>query len=236
MIRISRSVGDQSNYQDLLKLLALVIMLVDHFGLYFDPENIWIRVIGRFAAPIFAFYAGYNFHGRIRHMIWVYGVLLILAHYIVLDIFMSNILVSIAFGQLYLSYAGNAILQSESRFLRHFLAMIILTPITYQFIDYGTLAIAFMQVGYLVANKKADKGHLLFAIMCLAIFNQYLVMYDTIPLFLSALLFVLLSYIFLASNMHNSSIPVKLTSITRNILYIYTITTLGYIIAVRFLL
>lgn len=38
-----------------LRNLAMFLMLVDHAGLTFFPEHIWIRYIGRLAFPIFAF-------------------------------------------------------------------------------------------------------------------------------------------------------------------------------------
>lgn len=38
-----------------LKLIAAVCMFVDHLGLLFYPQAMWLRVIGRIAMPIFAF-------------------------------------------------------------------------------------------------------------------------------------------------------------------------------------
>ncbi|MBY0533784.1 MAG: conjugal transfer protein TraX [Rickettsiaceae bacterium] len=42
-----------SNYQDLLKVIALTCMIIDHIGLYFLPETWILRAIGRYAFPIF---------------------------------------------------------------------------------------------------------------------------------------------------------------------------------------
>lgn len=38
-----------------LKLIALVAMTFDHIGAYLFPAVMWLRVIGRFALPIFAY-------------------------------------------------------------------------------------------------------------------------------------------------------------------------------------
>lgn len=38
-----------------LKLIAMVAMVFDHVGDNFFPEQVWMRVIGRLAMPIFAF-------------------------------------------------------------------------------------------------------------------------------------------------------------------------------------
>ena len=38
-----------------LKLIAVITMILDHVGDNFFPEQIWMRIIGRMALPIFAF-------------------------------------------------------------------------------------------------------------------------------------------------------------------------------------
>lgn len=40
---------------DMLKIIAVVSMLIDHIGLYFFPNIIIFRIVGRLAFPIFAF-------------------------------------------------------------------------------------------------------------------------------------------------------------------------------------
>lgn len=44
---------------DLVKSLAVLLMLLDHVGYFFYPENDWFRVAGRGALPIWAFLLGY---------------------------------------------------------------------------------------------------------------------------------------------------------------------------------
>lgn len=44
---------------DVLKLVGLVLVLTDHWGLFFDPGEDWWRVIGRGAAPVFFFLIGF---------------------------------------------------------------------------------------------------------------------------------------------------------------------------------
>jgi hypothetical protein len=39
----------------MLKLIAAVIMLIDHIGFVIFPEHIVFRLIGRLAMPIFAY-------------------------------------------------------------------------------------------------------------------------------------------------------------------------------------
>ena len=44
-----------------LKIIAAVIMVIDHTGYMFFPKLIWIRKIGRLAFPIFAFFIAEGF-------------------------------------------------------------------------------------------------------------------------------------------------------------------------------
>lgn len=41
---------------NILKLLACIFMFIDHLGLFFYPNNEVLRIIGRLAMPIFAFF------------------------------------------------------------------------------------------------------------------------------------------------------------------------------------
>ena len=39
-----------------LKLIAMVTMTIDHVGMLFFPQHLWLRLIGRLAMPIYAFF------------------------------------------------------------------------------------------------------------------------------------------------------------------------------------
>ena len=45
-----------------LKVLALTCMLVDHIGLFFFPDNVLLRAIGRLSFPLFAFLLANGMH------------------------------------------------------------------------------------------------------------------------------------------------------------------------------
>lgn len=222
-----KSMKTKSNYQDALKVIALVLMIIDYIGLYLMPEQVWMRMVGRFALPIFAFYAGYNFKGKIRHIIWIFGFVMLVAWRWSFGFIVPNILIDLAFGQLYLLYAGRAILSSERQFLMQFLGMLILTPFTKLVLDYGTISIAFMMVGFMVANKKQDKGHLLLATCSLMLFNLTVFDIDEVPLFMLMIFSVSISSFLLYRLSHKSSISMNLNIISRNMLYVYSVSTLS---------
>jgi TraX protein len=50
--------------QDLLKLVAIISMVMDHIGAMLLPDVIVLRIIGRFAMPAFALLLGYNLAQR----------------------------------------------------------------------------------------------------------------------------------------------------------------------------
>ena len=54
-----------------LKLIAMVSMVFDHVGDSFFPEQVWMRVVGRIAMPLFAFCIAEGFlhtHDRRRYL------------------------------------------------------------------------------------------------------------------------------------------------------------------------
>lgn len=50
----------------MLKIIACLSMLIDHVGFLFFPDQLWLRVIGRLAFPIFAYYIALGF-GRTKN-------------------------------------------------------------------------------------------------------------------------------------------------------------------------
>jgi len=56
----------------MLKILACLLMLTDHIGLTFFPNDLWIRIIGRLAMPIFAYAiarGAYYTHDRKKYIL-----------------------------------------------------------------------------------------------------------------------------------------------------------------------
>jgi hypothetical protein len=73
------------NSYDIAKLIAVVTMVIDHYG-YFGIPGIsytasrWTRVIGRLSAPLFFFLTGYSGKFRFRWHTWCYAVFLFAAN------------------------------------------------------------------------------------------------------------------------------------------------------------
>jgi hypothetical protein len=54
---------------DVLKCVAILLVLVDHHGFFFDSANPWWRLFGRVAAPIFFFLIGF---AQTRRVPWTW--------------------------------------------------------------------------------------------------------------------------------------------------------------------
>lgn len=59
---------EKTKRNDMLKLIALISMVIDHIGLFFFPKVIFLRILGRLAFPIFAhgIVFGYENTGNIK--------------------------------------------------------------------------------------------------------------------------------------------------------------------------
>ena len=45
-----------------IKIIALILMLMDHIGEFFPDSPIWFRWLGRLAAPLFFYALAVGFH------------------------------------------------------------------------------------------------------------------------------------------------------------------------------
>jgi hypothetical protein len=215
-----------SNYQDILKLIALFSMILDHVGLYLFPEHLVFRVLGRYAFPIFCFFAGFNFRGNLNYKILTYGILFYL--FSIFAIFWQlievNILISIFLGQFYLKIFERHLKDPVKAFI-HVIILACLWPITHDFMEYGTLAISFMIVGHVVNQKRQMIYIPAFIMSYLTILHIMSTFYSVFgaqeiiaSLFIVAGLFFSLTF----KNYHKAY-NLKLAFISQNLLMMYCI-------------
>lgn len=60
---VSLSKKQRKRHNEVLKLIAIIAMLIDHVGIIFFPESSFMRILGRIAFPIFAYHIakGYGY-------------------------------------------------------------------------------------------------------------------------------------------------------------------------------
>lgn len=81
---------------NLLKLLALIFMTIDHIGLFLFPKEVIWRVVGRLAMPIFVYLVARSVrHSRVSAYVWrllIFAILAQIMLYFLLNRSMLNIL------------------------------------------------------------------------------------------------------------------------------------------------
>ena len=91
-----RKHGTSFTSHDLLKCLAILLMVIDHIGHFFLPDSIELRAIGRWCVPIWFFFVGYASQQSLRWGMVIGIILLISADYLYAEpIFPLTILATI---------------------------------------------------------------------------------------------------------------------------------------------
>ncbi|WP_341756849.1 MULTISPECIES: TraX family protein [unclassified Candidatus Tisiphia] len=214
----------ESNYQDFLKTIAVITMVIDHAGLVLFPEYEIMRVIGRTAMPIFCFFAGYNFHKKPSVKILVVGVLLYVVTIIFFKEFIeTNILISIFLGQCYIYYFHNSLNNFFYKGYCHVVFLGTFWSCSWFLIDYGTISIAIMLLGY-IAKHDLNNFRLTIAIsMILSVMHSIAVFQFSYIYVFIVIIFGVLEYIFMVARNFEQKVAINLRFISRNTLYIYAI-------------
>lgn len=146
------------NSYDLLKLIALGLMTVDHGGHFLHlPYEDWWRVAGRAAAPIFCFLAGYNGSYRFRSELLIAAAAVTVADELLVDALLPlNILWSILFARM-------ALQRLEKRPRSPgivVLVCVLLMPLSMLLLDYGMLALLWALWGREVRRGNQNDAYL----------------------------------------------------------------------------
>ena len=138
------------NSHDLVKVVALVIMTIDHVGAYLLPDDLWWRAVGRITFPVWFFLIGYARTNRIGADLRWGAVILIGANlWAYYPLFPLNALVSIMVCRLLLRLADRFAL-IEKRPLECFVVLFFANVVLTLFWEYGTLAVMFAFGGRMV--------------------------------------------------------------------------------------
>ena len=158
---------------DLLKAFAVIIMVVDHVGYYFFPDQMWYRSIGRIGFPIWFFLIG---HARGRDLplkLWGGAAILVAANAVTgMYIFPMNALVTIIAIRLLLDPYIRLSMMNIQGMVAFSVALFVLIMPTNMFTEYGTEALIMAVFGYLVRHREGVKdaaqilpAYMLFAVL-----------------------------------------------------------------------
>ncbi|QQG37043.1 MAG: hypothetical protein HYS17_04570 [Micavibrio aeruginosavorus] len=149
---------DLTSY-DVLKAAAVLLMLADHTGFYFFPDENWWRVWGRFCVPIWFFLIGYARSRDLSPRIWVGAAALAIASGAAgMGFLPLNILATMIILRLALDPVMAGVLQGR-RYIWQISAifLFLVLPSSYLF-EYGTLAFIMAMYGWLVRHQSEYEG------------------------------------------------------------------------------
>ncbi|HBI21641.1 MAG TPA: hypothetical protein DDY37_03500 [Legionella sp.] len=157
---------EQVNTHDLLKVLAVIAMTIDHLGAYRWDDDIWLRIIGRLAAPLFFFAFGTTKSRSFNDNILIGGVLITATYFWMESRFVINILVNFAFIKYILNRITPSLLTTTSLIILNLMSIFLL-PITVIFIEYGTVGLLFAVSGHLIARGDKRGQYFMLSTLCI---------------------------------------------------------------------
>ncbi len=192
-------------------------MILDHIGIFFFPDIMVLRSIGRVAMPLFCFFAGYNVI-RPKYIVLIGAVWLLIVEYVLYVKLELNILFGIFLGQAVLSWLD---WDNWPKDLKTFLFFILALAsiFTFGIVEYGFLPINFMICGKLCKKRRRYQDLLTLSFLFAFIF-EYLTF--SFPPSLLIFTIILLGFCFVALRDYKQlPIAIDLSLISRYSLMIY---------------
>lgn len=129
-----------ANTHDLYKAIGIILMIIDHIGFYLLSNDLWFRILGRGAAPLFYCLVGYNGKVHLTTKLIVYGTILSLTMlFFGADIWV-NILFTFVAAELLIKHIPVDKMSHGSR-VGIFIFGIIIHTIIFPYVEYGTSGI-----------------------------------------------------------------------------------------------
>ncbi len=146
---------------DLLKSLALILMICDHIGHHFYPDEMWWRVFGRMCLPIWFFLIGYANTTQLSKSLWI-GAVIVAASAVVSGqyIFPVNILFTILILRHFRQMTILRTFHSLEAMRGMFCILLFLYIPTQLVFEYGALAMLMALCGFIVRNKERLQEHI----------------------------------------------------------------------------
>lgn len=142
---------------DFFKTVAVILMLVDHFGYYFYPDELWFRVIGRLCVPIWFFLIGFANSRDLSAKLWIGGIILVIANIPTgQSILPLNILFTMIFVRLVLDHIMAHAVKGQNEFWAMNVMLILLAVPSFYVTEYGTQAIIMAMYGWLIRHRNDE--------------------------------------------------------------------------------
>jgi uncharacterized membrane protein len=152
-------------YLDLLKTLAVILMIIDHIGFYFMPSSmplvmgedvLWWRVLGRLCVPIWFFLIGYARSRDLSLSIWLGAIFLVMVNMITgMFLLPLNVLVSMIFIRLVIDDTARFMFLNRTQMVVGCLFLAFLSPAVENIIEYGLTGLLLALFGYVARHGQA---------------------------------------------------------------------------------
>lgn len=142
---------------DFLKCAALLLMIVDHIGYYFYPDDghLWVRAVGRLSAPIWLFLIGYAKSRDFSARMWIGIAVLVVTDYIVgAGILPLTILSTMLICRAVLDPVMDGLKRKPETLYPFCTFLFLATFMTFPFIEYGTEVLMMVMLGYMTRNRE----------------------------------------------------------------------------------
>lgn len=166
---------------DLLKTLAVVLMVVDHLGYYFFYDDPWWRAVGRVGFPVWFFLVGYSTGRAVPARLIAAAVIVLAANPLVgLALLPLNALFTIIAFRLVLDHLMRFALHGRTRLWAVSAALAAIAMPSCVLTEYGTLGLTTAMFGYLVQHRKTLNNEslvlpfMIFALLSFVIYQQKL--------------------------------------------------------------
>lgn len=159
---------DLTSY-DLLKSFAVIIMIIDHTGGYFFPDDLWWKAIGRIGFPVWFFLVGHASGRDLPQKLLGGALILIFANWIVgKPIFPLNALVTIALIRITIDWVMAQSLRTDYAIYLWSAFLFFMVIPTMVFVEYGTLGLITAMFGYMIRHRQTIHNETL--VFCFMIF------------------------------------------------------------------
>lgn len=139
---------------DFFKTAAVILMLVDHFGYYFYPDETWFRVFGRLCVPIWFFLIGYARSRDLSAKLWIGGIILVAANIPTGQFILPlNILFTMIFVRLILDHIMVHVIKGPNEFWAINIMLLLLALPSFIITEYGTQAVIMAMYGWFIRHR-----------------------------------------------------------------------------------
>ena len=135
---------------DLLKALAILLMVIDHVGYFFYPEEMWFRTLGRLSVPIWFYLIGFAKTREVPRLWWI-GAGVVLASAVVSGgyLFPINILFTLILTRILIDHMIVRAFKDTEAFAGMYFICVLLTVPAMLFFEYGFIGMLFAIIGYM---------------------------------------------------------------------------------------